>query len=115
MEPRIASEFWPYDQARNAVVFTLRRIIFSGAPILYISHDLDDHGWQFLDGEPANDTDAVIVRMDEIVDIDPTVTDVANLAPGWIAERSFVGDVWRRRRHHGHLNGDNFNDPQRTE
>jgi hypothetical protein len=37
---------WPFDQPPNCAVLTLRSIVFGGAPILYVSHDADDHGWQ---------------------------------------------------------------------
>jgi len=41
---------WPFDQLPNCAVITLRRIVFGSAPILHVTHDRDDHGWQFLDG-----------------------------------------------------------------
>ncbi|MEM9380904.1 MAG: hypothetical protein AAGB93_13205 [Planctomycetota bacterium] len=47
---------WRFDQARNTASFSLRRIVFDGAPILYVTHDRDDHAWQFLDmGEAASE------------------------------------------------------------
>jgi hypothetical protein len=39
----------------------LRSIVFAGAPILHVTHDEDDHGWQFLGMEDARENDACIV------------------------------------------------------
>ena len=38
---------WPFNQPRNCVSVTLRSIVFGGEPILYVSHEADDHSWQF--------------------------------------------------------------------
>ena len=45
---------WPFDQPPNCAVFTLRRIAEGIDPILFVSHDLDDHGWQFWDSTEAH-------------------------------------------------------------
>ena len=49
---------WPWDQPPNCAVVTLRAIVENGAPILHVTHDLDDHGWQFLDGRDVKMEDA---------------------------------------------------------
>ena len=38
----------PWHQPPNCAVITLRQIIEGDAPILLVTHDMDDHGWQFL-------------------------------------------------------------------
>jgi hypothetical protein len=42
---------WTFDQAENVGCFTLQQIINEGAPILFVMHDEDDYGWQFLTGK----------------------------------------------------------------
>ena len=64
---------WPWDQPPNCIVFTLREIIEDGGPILYVSHDLDDHGWQFLNLGEFKTENAMLVALSSIVEIDPTV------------------------------------------
>jgi hypothetical protein len=46
---------WPFDQPRNCAVFTTRQVLEGAEPILHVTHDSDDHGWQFLGGEARED------------------------------------------------------------
>lgn len=70
--------------------------VLAGAPILMISHDADDGGWQFLCGTTTDPEDGRIVHLREIVAMDPTVSEVADIPVGWIAFRSFPGGKWTR-------------------
>ena len=79
---------WPFDQPPNCAVITLRSIVFDGAPILRVSHDEEDHGWQFLDGGDVDMADAAVVSLEEMVGCDPTVFEVADLPRGWIERGS---------------------------
>ena len=88
---------WPFAETENTATITLKRIVDRTAPILLVSHDIDDGGWQFLDGGTANEDDASIVSLGEILELDPTIRDVADLPLGWIAERTGVGKPWKRR------------------
>lgn len=92
------SDDWPFDQPRNCAVFTIRQILNGLEPILHVTHDSDDHGWQFLGLGDARIEDAAIVSLDEIVERDPTVRDVADLPPGWRAWRGSIDDPWLRER-----------------
>jgi hypothetical protein len=90
---------WPFDQPRNCVTFTMRQVIEGSEPILLVSHDSDDHGWQFIGTSDASMIDAKLVCLEEIVRLDPTVLEVADLPPGWEAIRERVGGEWMRRQH----------------
>ena len=87
---------WPFDQPPNCAAFTLRSIIFDGGSILYVSHDPDDHGWQFLDGQPIDMANAALVGPGEIVRQDPSVLELADMPPGWSATRAMKGSPWQR-------------------
>lgn len=87
---------WPFDQPRNCAVMSLRSIVFDGKPILYVSHDADDHGWQLLDGRPVDMANAAVVGLGNIVDKDPSLLELADLPPGWIATRESRDGTWRR-------------------
>jgi hypothetical protein len=89
---------WPFDQPRNCAVITLRSIVFDGKPILHVTHDLDNHGWQFLGIEDADMDDAAVVSLAEIVQRDLSVLQVADLPPGWHAWRPNPAAPWRRDR-----------------
>lgn len=86
---------WLFDDPPNLAVITTYHV-FEGAPILYVSHDEDDGGWQFLTGEIASEADAKVVSLKRIIYLDSSITELADLPLGWIATRSRVGDIWQR-------------------
>jgi len=92
------SASWPFDQSPNCAVLTVRPIAFSGAPILRVSHDIGDHGWQFLDSGDPDQSQAALLALSEIVQLDPTVLEVADLPVGWLAWRDSKVAPWQRRK-----------------
>jgi len=94
-----AEPAWPFDQPRNVAVITLKQITQRQVPILRITHDADDHGWQFLNPSIETSTsNASVVSLGQIVKLDPSVLDVANLPVGWVAWRTAVGEKWVREK-----------------
>jgi hypothetical protein len=90
---------WPFDQPTSGAAITLRSIVFGGSPVLFVSHDEDDHGWQFLGRGVPDASDAAVVSMREMADRDPTLLEIADLPPGWVAHRSTTGGTWYREMH----------------
>jgi len=88
---------WPFDQPPDCATISLNSIVFESGPILYVSHDAEDHGWQFLDGENVAMSNAAVVALSEIVDLDPSVLTVADLPPGLCAWRESVNSPWLRK------------------
>jgi hypothetical protein len=61
-----------------------------------VVHDRDGW-WQALDGvSPAEPENAVVAYMMCLVDLHPEVAELADLPPGWAAEREQPGTVWHR-------------------
>ncbi len=89
---------WPFDQPRNSATVIMRQILEGLEPILLVVHDADDAGWQFIGVSHANVEDGRAVCLEEIVRIDHTVVEVADLLPGWQAIRERVGGPWTRER-----------------
>ena len=87
---------WPFDQPPNCAVITLRRILDGAEHILHVIHDSEDHGWQFLSGSDAHEAEAAVVALGTIVDLDPSVSEVADIPPGWRAWRDWKGQDWNR-------------------
>jgi hypothetical protein len=92
----MSDTMWPFDQPRNCAMITLRSIAFDGAPILHVTHDLDDHGWQFLGLNDFSESDACVIALDEAGALDPSVLELADLPPGWRAWRPSRGAPWHR-------------------
>lgn len=88
-------EDWPFDQPPNCAVITLHRIVDGSSEILYILHDEDDHGWQFLDGGDVSEEDAAVVSLAHVVKLDDSVKEVANIPPGARAWRESVSSPWQ--------------------
>ena len=86
---------WPFDQGPNVAALTVRAVL-AGDPVLFVAHDADDHGWQFLDGREPDDREGRLVRMSEALARDPSLRSVADLPPGWVAWRDRVGGPWSR-------------------
>jgi hypothetical protein len=87
---------WPFDQPPNCATISLRQIVSGGERILHVTHDEDDHGWQFLGWGDAQVEDGVVVCLSHILELDPSVREVADLPPGWHAWRQAVGQPWTR-------------------
>ena len=86
---------WPFDQPKNVAVITLKQIVVDKAPILQVTHDVEDHGWQFLNPSfEASASNVYVVGLGQIVKLDPSVLEVADLPPGWVASRESVGGKW---------------------
>jgi len=88
---------WPFADPPNAATFTVRQIVRDGQPILLVSHDGEDGGWQFLTGAPVDLKDALLLALEEIVALDPSVAELADLPSGWQAWRERPGALWVRR------------------
>jgi hypothetical protein len=87
---------WKFEQPPNCAVLTLRSIVQDNAPVLHVTHDADDDGWQFLGWETPAEEDAMVVSLASMLAIDPTLEALADLPVGWHAWRERVGDRWTR-------------------
>ena len=67
-------------------------------PILLVSHDLEDHAWQFIGSTIGTLENARIISLQEAVELDLTVLELSDLPVGWQAVRQSHGDVWVRQR-----------------
>jgi hypothetical protein len=85
---------WKFDQPPNCAVITTKRLAAGEGPVLHVTHDLDDHGWQFLGWEDAKEQDAALVALSEIVELHPDVVELAEMPPGWHAWRRNSSDPW---------------------
>jgi hypothetical protein len=82
----------------NLAVLTTESIIHGGQPILFVTHDEDDGGWQFHDGYEPKEEDAMVVSIRQILHLDPSLNELADLPLGWQAWREAPGDPWQREK-----------------
>jgi hypothetical protein len=57
----MVQEDWPFDEPQNLAVISTRQVMEGEAPILFVSHDEEDEGWQFLTGGLLIEADARVV------------------------------------------------------
>jgi hypothetical protein len=89
---------WPFDQEPNCATFVSTSVLNDGHPILFVSHDEFDHGWQFLDGcNPPSE--AIHVCLSHVANLDASVFKIADLPPGWVAWRDGIEQEWSREPH----------------
>ena len=93
---------WPFDQAENVAAITTRQVIDEGKPILMAIHYSDDESWAFLCNTTGEESDGRVIGMGEALKLDPTLRSIADLPPGWIAERTSVGGEWKREESQEH-------------
>jgi hypothetical protein len=74
----------------------MRAIMQGSAPVLLVSHDADDRGWQFFGGDIPEMSDAVLVSLQSVVEKDESLYDIADLPPGWYATRVSREAPWTR-------------------
>jgi hypothetical protein len=87
---------WRFAEPENVAVITLQQILNEGEPILHVTHDSDDGGWQFLGWENARQDDVKMVALRTIVRLDPSVQELFDLPPGWHAWRQTPDQPWQR-------------------
>jgi hypothetical protein len=90
------TEGWPFDQAKNVATISSKAVVIAGCPVLLVIHYSDDDSWAFLEGDEFSIDTGLVVSMAHAVERDPTLFEIADLPPGWVARRECVGGMWTR-------------------
>ena len=96
MNTQSSPDEWPFADPKNVAVFTTTQVFQLRQPILRVSHDAEDGAWQFHTGAQVSSGDFMIVALEEVVEHDPTICELADLPCGWFAERDSIGRPWMR-------------------
>lgn len=76
---------FPFSDSPDTACFTCCHVLNKEKPILYVSHDEDGY-WQFLCNGDHTENDARIVSLNEILEIDKSISDLAEMDYGYYAE-----------------------------
>ena len=81
----------------NTAVFTTKFVLFEKKDITRVYHDEEDGAWQFFSDDPFENYEDVAksVALDEIVSLDKTVLEIADLPMGSCAVRESRFTSWR--------------------
>jgi len=88
-----------FDISENSMVITSSYVTSREMPILLVTHEYDDEDdeyiWQFHCGNGDYTIERMqLVRLSTILNIDPSILTVANLAVGYQAKRTSPDDDW---------------------
>ena len=87
---------WPFDAPPNTLTYTTVNVLERRAPILLVTHDLDDGAWQFHCTKTLAVEDARVIGLDCALGLDPSIAELADLPRGWRASREHPGGPWTR-------------------
>jgi hypothetical protein len=85
-----------FKEADNTAVFTTKFVIIHKKDITFVTHDKEDGAWQFFSDDHFDDFEKVakVVGLGEIIKLDKTLLELADMPEGFSAHRKFKGDKW---------------------
>jgi len=89
-----------FEDSLNTAVFTTTFVVKYRSVITYVTHDAEDGAWQFFSNEHFDNYEdvAMIVGLGEIIEMDKSLLDIADLPTGYIATRQSLNDNWARHK-----------------
>lgn len=89
---------WQFDVAPDEVVVTTTYVTKRKMPVLYVSHEIDDEEgvlWQFHCGNGDFSASVLqLVRLDELIELDAGLLQIAKLPVGHCAKRKSINAMW---------------------
>ncbi len=92
----VSVDSWPFDQPRDCAVLVTREVLEREEPILHVTHDADDNGWQFIGSSDGTMENGRVVALQEAVELDSSILEIADLPFGWRAFRDSPTSPWKR-------------------
>jgi len=85
-----------FTDSLNTAVFTTKFIVHDKKEITYVSHDFEDSAWQFFSDDYFDDYKeiALILSLDEIIQLDNSVLEIADLPLGYVVTRKSKTENW---------------------
>jgi hypothetical protein len=92
----VSTDSWPFDQPRNCAVIVTGEVFARTEPILHVTHDSDDHGWQFAGLTYSGPEKAKVISLSEVVRMGSSLLELSKLPVGWHAWRHAEKEPWIR-------------------
>jgi len=85
-----------FPDSLNTAVFTTKFVVHDRKEITYISHDFEDGAWEFYSDDNFDNYEDIvlILSLDEIIQLDISVLEVADLPLGFVATRKSKAEDW---------------------
>jgi hypothetical protein len=94
---------WLFHNGRNRIVVASRQVLEAGWPCVRVTHHENSRHvfnliWEFSCGTARLSADWKLTTLENMVDVDCTLEDLADLQPGYRACRDEIGGAWKRTR-----------------
>jgi len=85
-----------FKESEKTVVFTTKFVVLENKEITSVYHYAEDNTWQFYSNDKVeNYMDvAMLVGLGQIIKIDDTILEIADLPEGYFAFRKAKGEKW---------------------
>lgn len=83
-----------FNESFKTIVFTSKYVLSEGSTIVYIAHH-DDGIWEFLGKEIVSESEIRLVSLAQIIKIDPTVLEIADMPVEFNAIRESKHFDWK--------------------
>lgn len=83
-----------FKESLASVVLTSKWVMTRESPIVRISHH-EDGIWEFFGKENITEEEVIVVSLKQIIDVDPTVLEVADMPMAFNAFRQSVDTSWK--------------------
>lgn len=85
---------FPFEDTPNTATLICCHILDQNDPILYVSHDEDDGMWQFLCGQQHTSSEARLVSLQFVYELDPSIAVLKDMPCGYYAQRKSRQENW---------------------
>ena len=89
------TEEWPFEDSPQTAVFTTKSITNREKDVMIVFHDEEDGAWQFFDGGKICKDNAMIISLKEMVELDPSIIQLAGMKTGYLAVRESINSKWK--------------------
>jgi hypothetical protein len=85
-----------FKEAENTAVFTTKFVTIEKRDITRVTHEKEDGAWQFFSSDHFDNFEDVakVVGLGQIIQMDSTILELADMQPGHVAHRRFKGEKW---------------------
>jgi hypothetical protein len=83
-----------FKEKLSTAVFTSKYVMEKSSPIVYIAHN-EDGSWEFWGKEIIDESEIMVVSLEQIMKTDPTIVDVADLPIQFTAVREDKDKAWQ--------------------
>ena len=89
-----------FEDSLNTAVFATKFIILDKKDITIVRHESEDGAWTFFSNDEYENYEEVakVVALGQIIEIDSTILEIADLPKGYYASRKSKQDKWKVER-----------------